>query len=107
MNGKTEAAPRRKYSKVWAILSEACRRTTRRRMSEGFVGQCILARRLTFAFGVGREVLGVAALFLEAVELMAKHTTAQLTGLVEMIWGPANPESGGARRKVHSHPSPI
>jgi hypothetical protein len=61
MNGKTKAAPRRKYSKGWAILSEACRRTTRRRLSEGFVGQCILARRLTLAFGVGREIWGMAA----------------------------------------------
>ena len=70
MNGKTKAAPRRKYSKDLAILSEACRGTTRR--SEGFVGQCILARRLTLAFGVGREVWVMAAQ--EVVELMAKHT---------------------------------
>jgi hypothetical protein len=40
-------------------------------MSEGFVGQC-LARRLTLAFGVGREVWVMAAQ--EVVELMAKHT---------------------------------
>ena len=52
-------------------MSEARRRTTRRRMSEGFVGQC-LARRLTLAFGVGREVWVMAAQ--EVVELMAKHT---------------------------------
>ena len=38
MNGKTKAAPRRKYSKGWAILSESCMRTTRREMSEGLVG---------------------------------------------------------------------
>jgi hypothetical protein len=57
MNGKTKAAPRRKYSKGWEVLSEACRRTTKRRMSEGFVGQCILAKRLTLAFGVGSQLL--------------------------------------------------
>jgi hypothetical protein len=39
MKGKTKAAPWRKYSKDLAILSEACRRTPKRRMSEGFVGQ--------------------------------------------------------------------
>ena len=49
-------------------------RTKRRRMSEGFVGQCILARRLTLAFGVGREVWGMTALVLEVVARMAKHT---------------------------------
>jgi hypothetical protein len=49
----------------------------------------------------------MAALELEVVELMAKHTAARLTGLVEMIRGLANPKSGGARRKVHSHPSPV
>jgi hypothetical protein len=42
---------------------------------------------------------------LEVVELMAKHTTARLTGFVEMIRGLANPKSGGARREVHSNPS--
>jgi len=31
---------------------------------------------------------------LEVVELMAKHTTARLTGFVEMIRGLANPKSG-------------
>jgi ribosomal protein S7 len=50
MNGKTKVVPRRKYSKGWAILSEACKRTTRRRMSEGLVEQCILAKRLRLAF---------------------------------------------------------
>jgi hypothetical protein len=74
MNGKNKVPPGRKCSKGWAILSEACRRTTRRRMSEGFVGQCILARRLTLAFGVGREVWGMTALVLEVVARMAKHT---------------------------------
>ena len=43
-------------------------------MSEGFVGQCILARMLTLAFGVGREVWGMTALVLEVVARMAKHT---------------------------------
>jgi hypothetical protein len=43
MNGKTKAVSRRKYSKGWAILNEVCKRTTRRRMSEGLVGQYILA----------------------------------------------------------------
>ena len=38
------------------------RRTTRRRKSEGLVGQRKLARRLTLSFGVGREVWGMAAL---------------------------------------------
>ena len=60
MNGKTKTTPRRKYSKGWAILSDACRRTKVRRMSEGLVGQCILARRLSLAFSVGREVWGMA-----------------------------------------------
>jgi hypothetical protein len=48
----------------------------------------------------------MAALILEVVELMAKHTMAWLTGLVEMIRGLPNPKSGGARPKVHSHPQP-
>ena len=74
MNGKNKVPPGRKCSKGWAILSEACRRTTRRRMSEGFVGQCILARRLTLAFGVGKEVWGMAALVLEVVGLMSRLT---------------------------------
>jgi len=43
-------------------------------MSEGFVGQCILARRLTLAFGVGKEVWGMAALVLEVVGLMSRLT---------------------------------
>jgi hypothetical protein len=50
MNGKTKAVLQRNYSKSWAILSEACMRTTRQRMSEGLAGQCELARRLTLAF---------------------------------------------------------
>jgi hypothetical protein len=50
MNGKTKAVSWRKYSKDWSSLSEVCMRTTRQRMSEGLVGQCILARRLTMAF---------------------------------------------------------
>jgi hypothetical protein len=50
MNGKTKTVLRRKYSKGCAILSDACMRTTRQRMSEGLVGQCRLARRLTLAF---------------------------------------------------------
>ena len=53
----------------WAILSEACMKTTRRRMSEGFVGQC-LARRLTLAFGVGKEGWDMATLGLEVVKLV-------------------------------------
>jgi len=56
--------------------------------------------------GVGREVWGMAAPVLEVVKLMARHTAARLTGLVEMIRGLANPKSGGARREVHSHPKP-
>jgi hypothetical protein len=44
--------------------------------SEGLVGQCKLARVLTLAFGVGREVWGMATLGLEVVKLMAEHTTA-------------------------------
>jgi hypothetical protein len=50
MNSKTKAVPRRKCSKGWAMLSEACKGTPRRRMSEGLVGQCILAKRLRLAF---------------------------------------------------------
>ena len=46
----------------------------------------------------------MAALELELVELMAKHTAARLTGLVKMIRGLGNPKSGGARRGVHLHP---
>jgi hypothetical protein len=107
MNGKIKAVSRRKYSKGWAILNEAWRRTTRWRKSEGLVGQCKLARELTLAFGVGREVWGMATLGLEVVKLMAEHTTAWLKGLVDLIRGLANPKSGGARRKVHSHPSPV
>ena len=42
MNFKTKAVQGRKYSKGWAIWSEECKRTTRRRMSEGLVGQCIM-----------------------------------------------------------------
>ena len=57
-------------------------------------------------FYVGREVWGMAALELEVVELMAKHTVAQLPGLVEGIRGLANPKSRGARREVHLHPQP-
>ena len=38
MNVETKEVPRMKYSKGWAILSEACMRTTRRRMSDGLVG---------------------------------------------------------------------
>jgi hypothetical protein len=49
-NVKTKELPRMKYSKGWAILNESCMRTTIRRMSEGLVGQCILARRLKLAF---------------------------------------------------------
>jgi hypothetical protein len=48
----------------------------------------------------------MTALVLEVLELMAKHTAARLTRLVEMIRGLANPKSGGARREVHSHPQP-
>jgi hypothetical protein len=54
-----------------------------------------------------KGVWGMTALVLEVVELMAKNTTARLTGLVEMIWGLANPKLGGARRKVNSHPNPV
>jgi len=43
----------------------------------------------------------MAALDLNVVELMAKHTAARLTGLVEMIRGLANPKSGGAWREEH------
>ena len=76
MNGKIKAVSRRKYSKGWAILNEVGRRTTRWRTSEGLVGQCKLARRLTLALGVGRKVWGMANLGLEVVKLMAEHTTA-------------------------------
>jgi hypothetical protein len=55
-------------------------------------------------FGVGREVWGMAALELDVVEFMAKHTAARHEGLVGMIRGSANPKSGGARRRVHSQP---
>jgi hypothetical protein len=55
-------------------MNKTSRRATRRRKSEGL--QCILARRLTLAFGVGREVWGMAALGLEVVQLMAEHSTA-------------------------------
>ena len=48
----------------------------------------------------------MAALVLAIVELMAKHTAARRTGLVEMIRGLASPKSEGARREVHSHPQP-
>jgi hypothetical protein len=48
----------------------------------------------------------MAALELEVVELMAKHTAARLTELVELIRGLANPKSGGARRGVPLHPHP-
>ena len=47
-----------------------------RRTSVGLVGQCKLARRVTLAFVVGREVWRMAALGLEVVKLMAEHTTA-------------------------------
>jgi hypothetical protein len=75
-----------KYSKGWAILSEACMSTTRRRMSEGLVVQCILARKLTFWCRKG-SLGGMAALVLGVLELMAKHNAPRLTGLVEMIRG--------------------
>jgi len=55
---KTQEVPRIKYSKGWAILSEACMRTSRRWMSEGLVGQCILAKRLTLAFWSRKGSLG-------------------------------------------------
>ena len=48
----------------------------------------------------------MAALELELVELMAKHTTSRLTGLVAMIRGLANPKSEDARREVRLHPQP-
>ena len=107
MNGKIKAVSRRKYSKGWAILNEVGRRTTRWRTSEGLVGQCKLAKRLTMSFGVGREVWVMATPALEVVKLMAEHTTDRLTGLVDLIRGLANSKSGGARRKVRSHPSPV
>ena len=92
-----------RYSKGWAILSEACRRRTRRGMSEArirgtkHIGEEVT---VTLAFGVGREVShslwGMAALVLEVVELMAKLTyrIGPITGLVEKIWGLANSKSG-------------
>ena len=43
------------YSKDWTILNKVGLRTTRWRTSEGLVGQCKLARKLTMAFGVGRK----------------------------------------------------
>jgi hypothetical protein len=55
MNGKIKAVSRRMYSKDWTILNKVGRRTTRWRTSEGLVGQCKLARKLTMAFGVGRK----------------------------------------------------
>ena len=44
----------------------------------------------------------MAALILEVVELMAKLTyrIGPITGLVEKIWGLANPKSRGASRNV-------
>jgi hypothetical protein len=48
----------------------------------------------------------MAALELELVELMAKHTAARLPGLVEGIRGLANPKSEVPRREVHLHPQP-
>jgi hypothetical protein len=39
----------------------------------------------------------MAALELDVVELMAKHTAARLAGMVGMIRGLANPKSGVAR----------
>jgi len=44
------------------------------------------------------------SLELDVVELMEKYTATRLAGLVGRIWELANPKSGGARRKVHSHP---
>jgi len=69
-------------------------------------GRHILARKLHWYYGVARQVRGMAALELGVGKMMAKHTTALLEGLVGMIRGPANPKSGGARRKVHSQPQP-
>ena len=39
----------------------------------GTRGQCMLARRLTLAFWCRKGILGMAALELKVVELMAKH----------------------------------
>jgi hypothetical protein len=41
----------------------------------------------------------MAALEIEVMELMAKHTAVRLSGLVERIRGLATPKSGGARRR--------
>ena len=38
MNVKTKEVPRMRYSKGWETLSEACMRTTRRKLSEGLMG---------------------------------------------------------------------
>jgi hypothetical protein len=48
----------------------------------------------------------MAAPVLQVVKLMERHTAARLTGLVEMILGLVNPESGGGRWEVHPHPQP-
>lgn len=95
-----------RYSKGWAILNEACTRTTMRRISEGLVDDAYWQESWHWHYGKGREVLGMAALELDVVKLMAKHTAALLEGLLGMFRGPANPQSGVARRKVDSQPQP-
>ena len=106
LNGKTKAVLRRKYSKGWAILNEAWRRTTRRRKSEGLVGQW-LARRLTSAFGVGREVWSMAALGLEVVKLMAEHTTAWLNRKIGWLdSGTGKPQIRGCEAESILAPQP-
>ena len=47
--------------------------------------RCILARKLTLAFWCRKGSLGCGCPRLEVVGLIAKHTAARLTVLVEMI----------------------
>jgi hypothetical protein len=68
-----------KYSKGWANLSEACMKTTRRRMSEGLEGQYILARRLTLAFGCKKGSLRYGGPSTRSSGVDGKHTRLSLS----------------------------
>jgi len=73
-------------------------------MSEGLVGKCILASRLTLAFCCRKGRLGYGCPSTRSSGVDGKNLAPRLTGLVEMIRGLANPKSGGARQEVHSRP---